>query len=236
MDINKRIGESIKRIRKERNLNQEEMGELLNLSRQAISKWENGDHKYSINDLEFVCDKLCVTMDYLLQRSKTNNKESKETIIADLFGVSNESSKRIVEFFLSHKPIPILMEQYINSGIISLIVDSINTLSSYKEAYNNALKKLHFYSDELSVKEENRLKLEITRLSIIIDLKLRIIENEMRKTTKFIPFVNSTSLSVDVLDDNSFSDLITELTEKLIPKYKLQNDEESIAKYLTEGI
>lgn len=37
------MGQIIKRLRKERNFTQEELAEQLNISAQAISKWENGD-------------------------------------------------------------------------------------------------------------------------------------------------------------------------------------------------
>lgn len=36
------IGETIRKLRKERNLTQEELAEQLNITSQAISKWENG--------------------------------------------------------------------------------------------------------------------------------------------------------------------------------------------------
>ena len=36
------FADNLKRARKERNLSQEELAELLNVSRQAVSKWETG--------------------------------------------------------------------------------------------------------------------------------------------------------------------------------------------------
>ncbi len=36
------MGQIIKRLRKERNFTQEELAEQLNVSPQAVSKWENG--------------------------------------------------------------------------------------------------------------------------------------------------------------------------------------------------
>ena len=36
------FADNLKQIRKEHNLSQEEMAELLNVSRQAVSKWEQG--------------------------------------------------------------------------------------------------------------------------------------------------------------------------------------------------
>ncbi len=40
--MKKSIGEIIRGLRKAQNLTQEELAELLNVSGQAISKWENG--------------------------------------------------------------------------------------------------------------------------------------------------------------------------------------------------
>ena len=37
-----KIGEKIKALRKERNITQEKLAEYLNISCQAVSKWENG--------------------------------------------------------------------------------------------------------------------------------------------------------------------------------------------------
>ena len=36
------IGQVIRKLRKERNFTQEELAEQLNISAQAVSKWENG--------------------------------------------------------------------------------------------------------------------------------------------------------------------------------------------------
>lgn len=37
------FAENLKSIRKQRNITQEELAELLDVSRQAVSKWETGD-------------------------------------------------------------------------------------------------------------------------------------------------------------------------------------------------
>ena len=36
------FAENLKQVRKERNLSQEELAEILDVSRQAVSKWEQG--------------------------------------------------------------------------------------------------------------------------------------------------------------------------------------------------
>ena len=37
------FGENLKNVRKQRGVTQEELAEILGVSRQAISKWESGD-------------------------------------------------------------------------------------------------------------------------------------------------------------------------------------------------
>lgn len=40
-----KFGEKIIKLRKEKGLSQEEFGDKINVSRQAVSKWENGETK-----------------------------------------------------------------------------------------------------------------------------------------------------------------------------------------------
>ncbi|MBR7082755.1 MAG: helix-turn-helix transcriptional regulator, partial [Clostridia bacterium] len=41
--MNITIGENIKRLRRERNVTQEQLAEVLNISTAAVSKWERGE-------------------------------------------------------------------------------------------------------------------------------------------------------------------------------------------------
>ena len=55
------IGENLKRLRKEKGLTQEQLAERLNVSFQAVSKWECGDGYPDIVMLPSVCRKYAAT-------------------------------------------------------------------------------------------------------------------------------------------------------------------------------
>ena len=60
------FAENLKRIRKEQNLSQEELAELLDVSRQAVSKWEQGMGYPEVETLLLLSGKLNVSLDALM--------------------------------------------------------------------------------------------------------------------------------------------------------------------------
>ena len=71
------FAENLKLIRKERNVTQEELAELLGVSRQAISKWESGNGYPETEKLISISKILNISIDYLL--NEKSNIEQKET-------------------------------------------------------------------------------------------------------------------------------------------------------------
>lgn len=63
---NGKIGRYIQRLRKENGMTQKELAEKLNVSFQAVSKWENGDALPDTGLLLDLCDALDTTADKLL--------------------------------------------------------------------------------------------------------------------------------------------------------------------------
>jgi len=50
------LSNKLQLIRKEKGLSQEDLADMLNVSRQAISKWESGKGYPEIDKLIFICD------------------------------------------------------------------------------------------------------------------------------------------------------------------------------------
>lgn len=63
------LAENLKRIRKERHISQEELAEELNVSRQAVSKWEQGICLPEAKMLLLISEKLDVSLDDLMSAS-----------------------------------------------------------------------------------------------------------------------------------------------------------------------
>lgn len=61
-----KLNEKLMKIRKEKGLSQEEFGNEINVSRQAVSKWENGETKPDVEKLQEIGKKFNISFDYLL--------------------------------------------------------------------------------------------------------------------------------------------------------------------------
>lgn len=81
------LGEKIKQYRILNGLSQERLAELLNISRQAIAKWENNLTKPTPDNLYALADIFNISVKELLDGVKNNNPilESNLTLIAIVF-------------------------------------------------------------------------------------------------------------------------------------------------------
>jgi transcriptional regulator with XRE-family HTH domain len=58
------IGKKIKAIRKTRGLSQQQLADLMDVTRSTISNWECGRRSPHLNELESLANKLNVTLEY----------------------------------------------------------------------------------------------------------------------------------------------------------------------------
>ena len=73
------FGERLKELRQENNMSQEQLAKKLNISRQAISKWESNNSYPDIENLVLLKEIFNTTLDYLIINEDIN-KEVKEDI------------------------------------------------------------------------------------------------------------------------------------------------------------
>lgn len=75
MEIDK-ISKLIKKLRKEKKLTQEELGNLIGVSGKAVSKWERGQSLPDVAIIKKLSDNLGISSDELLQGKVNQNKEN----------------------------------------------------------------------------------------------------------------------------------------------------------------
>ena len=105
-----KIGQFIKKLRKEKGLTQSQLAEKLNISFQSVSKWETGETLPDTNILLSLCDELDTTVDTLLNGGVIINKQRRiikaESIVngfkylekvKESFGEKSDFYKGIVE-------------------------------------------------------------------------------------------------------------------------------------------
>ena len=61
------LKDKIQQLRKNKNLSQERIAEKLNISRQAVAKWENGETTPDISNLVQISDLFNISLDRLLK-------------------------------------------------------------------------------------------------------------------------------------------------------------------------
>ena len=73
------FSENLKQIRREHHLSQEELAELLDVSRQAVSKWEQGQGYPEVEKLLLLSKKLNISLDALMSNEIGCDRGSKGT-------------------------------------------------------------------------------------------------------------------------------------------------------------
>ncbi len=107
MDVKKTLGEKIKRLRKQRNLTQEQLAEMIDIAPKNLSKIEVGANFVTAETLEKLLIALNVTTEELFANSHI--KEPKE-LLADIYtqldNIKGEQKKleavyKMIKFFIS---------------------------------------------------------------------------------------------------------------------------------------
>lgn len=84
-----KIGKLISIVRKEKNLTQEQLAEKLNVSKNAVSKWERGLNLPDVSIMKDLCKELDITLNELFNGEKIKDEEYKKIADDNLFSALN---------------------------------------------------------------------------------------------------------------------------------------------------
>lgn len=104
-----KIGEKIKELRKSQDVTQEKLADYLNISYQAVSKWENNLALPDLSLIPALCNFFGVTSDYLLGIKADENEEKINEYFEKSMNCSHtgemEKGIEIIREALKHTPI-----------------------------------------------------------------------------------------------------------------------------------
>ena len=75
-----RIGEYISKLRKDKNMTQQELADKLNVTDRAIGNWENGRRLPDISLMKELCEVFDITIDELLYGGEVKMEKQKELL------------------------------------------------------------------------------------------------------------------------------------------------------------
>jgi len=95
------LGEKVKLLRNRRGLKQDDLGEVLNLSRSQVSNLEKGRRNLSLKQLEKLCEYFKVDMSYFLMSETTDSCLDLIEKIRVLFESRDLTSEQKDDLFIS---------------------------------------------------------------------------------------------------------------------------------------
>lgn len=84
------LGEKIVKLRKERNMSQEQFAELMGVSRQTVSKWESGAVLPSLDNIRILVNEFGVSADYFL----SDGDETAVSVVDEVAAAKDTSVKK----------------------------------------------------------------------------------------------------------------------------------------------
>ena len=104
------IGDRIKNERKKRNISQQQLADYLNISRQAVSRWENNISLPDLNTLVLIAKYFDLKLEYftediILERTEESQEELIEESIEELKGEPEKELEKTEEKSVQEKTI-----------------------------------------------------------------------------------------------------------------------------------
>lgn len=168
MDVDK-IGKYIYKLREQSHLSQKQLAEMIPISRQAVSNWENGRTIPSSDTLIILSKIFNVSVDELLAGGPTEKENNLEDIALDLIDEYNDKRKKIrrhlIIFIITIAVLLILFLGY-------YFVTSYNSIKVYR--VDGVGKRFQFYDGVLLTTKQKAY------------LRLGKIKNESEKDIKKI--------------------------------------------------
>lgn len=117
----KNYGQIISKLRKQANLTQKQLGEKLNVSYQAISKWENNLSEPDLETIEKICDIFNITISSFFEMANNSDTTNAKNN-SDATSAKNNIETPINEVPINSKQSLKINPAYLSIGLAFIII------------------------------------------------------------------------------------------------------------------
>lgn len=225
MDQNK-IGKFIGKIRREKNMKQKELAEILNVTSKTISRWETGKYMPDLSLFTAISEALEITVNELLQGERIIEKKNKDSIEIEVkLEIDEEKYKYLIEYLNkeecehnSKKQYDIYFSPEIPKFFGGNIDDECIRIRVQKGKYILCYKKIYFGKDESDI-HIAEYETEVSDLEATINILKGIRVDkvcEVKKQRDSYIYKNLFEISLDNVENLGYFAEI-EIYDKTIP-------------------
>lgn len=221
-----KIGEFIGQVRKDKNMKQKDLAEILNVTSKTVSRWETGKYMPDLSLFTAISDALDITINELLQGERITGKKNKDSIEIEVkLETEYEKYKYLLEYLNKEKCIHHHKEQhdiYFSPETPKFFGDKIDDecirIRVQKGKYILCYKKIYFGEEESDI-HITEYETEVSNLEATINILKGIRVNkicEVKKQRDSYIYKNIFEISLDKVEELGYFAEI-EIYDKNIP-------------------
>ena len=184
-----KIGNFIKELRKEHHLSQGKLAEILGVTSQAVSKWENGKNIPDVATMKIISDKFDVNIDEIINGKKEKPKKKSSKLII-ILGIILLVIALVIILLMSHK------EDY-KFKILSSNCDNFNISGNI--SYNSKKSSIYINRIEYCGGDDNT---KYKNIKCVLyeknkDTYIKISEAESKDNIKLETYLKNVEFTID---------------------------------------
>ena len=218
-----KFGDNLRQIRKSKKMSQEQLAEKVNVTRQSVSKWENGESYPEMNNILELCKIFNCKMNDLVHTDMKDISSLDEEIVMNVVKFNEKKQKEVKTLSnvisLIGKIVAIVLKVAIPFIILGMIL--VPYIVNNVEINNN---EIEFKTENIKIIDENKIEIHdiIVGEFEIEDKDYDVIEMfNNNSNTKIIGYIEAGL--VFLLVDIVIMIIILTYVEKLFNNIKLNN-------------
>ena len=198
-----KFGENLRQIRKSKKMSQEQLAEKVNVTRQSVSKWENGESYPEMNNILELCKIFNCKLNNLVHTDMTDISSLDEEIVMNVVKFNEKKQKEVKTLSnvisLIGKIGAIVLKVAIPFIILAMIL--VPYVINNVEIKNN---EIGFKTENIKIIDENKIEIHDFCKDEHCHCEKGIIKSSLIHTLKISIFIFLVNILVSLIIDKEF--------------------------------